>query len=316
MAPALVPLARESAGSVRDKVESTDADAVTLLPPLSREAQSGVCGVLPIAGWLVPAVDSAAGGRTGVTRRRFLFASVIAAPQVAGCSGVNRRRGLRRITLCIGNVLRNASSVGGGRTNGKRTVVLAPSDVRGIVERACARQDVLDACAKHDEEIGILEDKIAACLNQIPAAQGVDSDGATGPAAGTGPDAAALPAVEQLAEIPGVSEDLARAIIGETGLDMTRFPTAAHLVSWAGLAPVTRQSGPRTRKAKKSQGDSYLRGLCTQAANGTARTGTFLGERLRRITKTPRRRQGTGRGRALHPHHHLAPPRRPRSTLH
>jgi len=58
---------------------------VTLLPPLSREAQSGVCGVLPIAGWLVPAiagwlvpaVDSVAGGRTGVTRRRFLFASVI-----------------------------------------------------------------------------------------------------------------------------------------------------------------------------------------------------------------------------------------------
>jgi transcriptional regulator with XRE-family HTH domain len=79
-----------------------------------------------------------------------LFASVIAAPQVAGCSGVNRRRGLGRITLCTGNVLRNASSVGGGRTNGKRTVVLAPSDVRGIVERVCARQDVLDACVRRD----------------------------------------------------------------------------------------------------------------------------------------------------------------------
>jgi transposase len=74
---------------------------------------------------------------------------------------------------------------------------------------------------------------------------------------------------------------------------MTRFPTAAHLVSWAGLAPVARQSGPRTRKAKKGQGDSYLRGLCTQAANGTARTGTFLGERLRRIAK----RRGGARAR-------------------
>jgi hypothetical protein len=120
---------------------------VTLLPPLSRQAQSGVRGVLPIAEWLVPAVDSAASGRRGATRRRFLFASVIAAPQVAGCS-VNRRWGLRRITLCTCNVLRNASSVDGGRTNGKHTVVLAPSDVRGIVERVCARQDVLDACAK------------------------------------------------------------------------------------------------------------------------------------------------------------------------
>ncbi|MGE5132979.1 MAG: IS110 family transposase [Gemmatimonadota bacterium] len=141
-----------------------------------------------------------------------------------------------------------------------------------------------------DEEIAVLEDKIAACLDQIPAAHGVDGDGATGPGAGAGPDAAILPAVQRLAEIPGVSQDLARAIIAETGLDMTRFPTAAHLVSWAGLAPVARQSGPRTRKAKKGQGDSYLRGLCTQAANGTSGTATFLGERLGRIA---RRRGGT-----------------------
>jgi transposase len=52
-----------------------------------------------------------------------------------------------------------------------------------------------------------------------------------------------LPAAERLAEIPGVSLDLARAFIAETGLDMTRFPTAAHLASWAGLPPVARQSG-------------------------------------------------------------------------
>ena len=76
-----------------------------------------------------------------------------------------------------------------------------------------------------------------------------------------------------------------RAIIAETGLDMTRFPTAAHLVSWAGLAPVARQSGPRNRKPKKGQGDAYLKGYCTQAANGAARTETFLGERLRRLSK-------------------------------
>ena len=75
------------------------------------------------------------------------------------------------------------------------------------------------------------------------------------------------------------------AIIAETGLDMTRFPTAGHLVSWAGLAPVARQSGPRNRKPKKGQGDAYLKGYCTQAANGAARTETFLGERLRRLSK-------------------------------
>jgi transposase len=91
--------------------------------------------------------------------------------------------------------------------------------------------------------------------------------------------------VERLAEIPGISPKLAMAIIAETGLDMTRFPTADHLVSWAGLAPVARQSGPRSRKPKKGQGDAYLKGYCTQAALGTARTDTFLGERFRRLSR-------------------------------
>jgi transposase len=49
---------------------------------------------------------------------------------------------------------------------------------------------------------------------------------------------------------------------------MTRFPAAAHLVSWAGLAPVTRQSGLRSRKPGKGKGDSYLKGYCTQCAVG------------------------------------------------
>jgi transposase len=66
---------------------------------------------------------------------------------------------------------------------------------------------------------------------------------------------------------------------------MTQFPTAAHLVSWAGLAPVARQSGPRSRKPRKGQGDSCLRGYCTQAAIGAATTDTFLGERLRRLSR-------------------------------
>ena len=95
----------------------------------------------------------------------------------------------------------------------------------------------------------------------------------------------------RLAEIPGISEDLARAVIAETGLDMSRFPTAAHLVSWAGLCPSARQSGPRTRAGKKGQGNGYLRGSLGQAALGAARTATFLGERYHRIA----RRRGKAR---------------------
>jgi transposase len=109
----------------------------------------------------------------------------------------------------------------------------------------------LDYITFLDRKIGALDDAIEASLEAIPASWGVDADGVTGPDAGAGEDAAVLPAAERLAEIPGVSPDLDRAIIAETGLDMSRFPTADRLVSWAGLAPVAQQSGPRTRKPKK-----------------------------------------------------------------
>ena len=141
----------------------------------------------------------------------------------------------------------------------------------------------LDHITFLDRSVAAVEDDIAAALDAIPAAQGIDAAGAR--SADPGPGAAVLPAAERLAEIPGVSLDLARAIIAETGLDMTRFPTPGHLVSWAGLTPVARQSGPRSRKPGKGHGDSYLRGYCTQAATGAATTDTFLGERLRRLSR-------------------------------
>jgi transposase len=150
---------------------------------------------------------------------------------------------------------------------------------------------LLDQIAFLGERITQLTTRITGTVAAMPAAWGVDADGSTGPDAGAGPDAAALPAVARLAEIPGVSEDLARAIIAETGLDMSRFPTAAHLVSWAGLCPSARQSGPRTRPGKKGQGDTWLRGSLGQAAIGAARTDTFLGERYHRIA----RRRGKAR---------------------
>jgi transposase len=143
----------------------------------------------------------------------------------------------------------------------------------------------LDHITLLDRQVAALEDEITAALEQIPAAWGADAGGETGPGAGHGPDPAVLPAVARLAEIPGVSPALARAIIAETGLDMTRFPTAARLASWAGLAPAARQSGARTRKPGKGQGNAYPRGYCTQAATGAAGTDTFPGERLRRLSR-------------------------------
>jgi transposase len=144
---------------------------------------------------------------------------------------------------------------------------------------------LLDQISFLDERVKALSARAAELTAAMPAAWGVDGDGTTGPDAGTGPDAAVLPVMARLAEIPGVSENLARAIIAETGLDMSRFPDAAHLVSWAGLCPSARQSGPRTRAGKKGQGNTWLRSALGQAANGAARTETFLGERYHRIAR-------------------------------
>ena len=174
-------------------------------------------------------------------------------------------------------------------------------------------QLLLDQVTSLDGKIAQLGARAAELAAAMPGAWGINADGTTGPDAGTGPDAPVLNAVARLAEIPGISEDLARAIIAETGLDMSRFPTAAHLVSWAGLCPSARQSGPRTRAGKKGRGDTWLRGSLGQAAIGAARTATFLGERYSRIA----RRRGKAKAQvAVHPGHHLAPAQGSRGPVH
>ena len=108
-------------------------------------------------------------------------------------------------------------------------------------------------------EIGVLTTRIEALIAAIPAARGVDADGCTGPGAGTGPDAAVIPALERLDEIPGIARHTAQVILAEIGLNMTRFPTAGHLVSWAKLSPRTIQSGARSRSGKTGKGNPYLK---------------------------------------------------------
>jgi transposase len=144
---------------------------------------------------------------------------------------------------------------------------------------------LLDQIAFLDARISQLTARAAGLTAAMPAAWGVDADGSAGPDAGAGPDAQVLPAVARLAEIPGMSEGLARSVIAEIGLDMSRFATAAHLVSWAGLCPSARQSGTRTKGGKKGQGDTWLRSCLGQAAIGASRTETFLGERYHRIAR-------------------------------
>jgi transposase len=94
------------------------------------------------------------------------------------------------------------------------------------------------------------------------------------------------PAARRLAEIPGINATAAYAILAEIGLDMARFPTAGHLVSWAKYAPGVKESaGKKKGKNSTGHGNRYLARVLGNAAASIARTGTFLGERYRRIAR-------------------------------
>lgn len=93
-------------------------------------------------------------------------------------------------------------------------------------------------------------------------------------------------AVAVLDEIPGIGVTAAHAIIAEIGVDMSRFPTAAHLASWAKFAPgVNESAGKNKGNGATGHGNRYLARTLGEAAAGAARTNTFLGERYRRIAR-------------------------------
>ncbi|MGP4092674.1 IS110 family transposase [Streptomyces sp. KR55] len=93
-------------------------------------------------------------------------------------------------------------------------------------------------------------------------------------------------ALERLDEIPGIGPTAAAVIIAEIGLDMSRFPTAGHLASWARFAPGVKESAGKNKgRGTTGHGNRYLARVLGEAAVGAARTDTFLGERYRRIAR-------------------------------
>ncbi len=93
-------------------------------------------------------------------------------------------------------------------------------------------------------------------------------------------------AVARLDEIPGIGPVAAAVIIAEIGTDMTRFPTPAHLASWAKFTPGVKESaGKKKGKGSTGHGNRYLARVLGEAAVGAARTDSFLGERYRRIAR-------------------------------
>jgi transposase len=172
-----------------------------------------------------------------------------------------------------------------GKMKAKRAALIEALTGRFEDHHAELARMLLDQIDFIDARITQLTTRIGELITAIPAAQGVDADGTTGPGPGAGPDAARPDALTRLDEIPGISAHGAQIILAEIGLDMTRFPTAGHLVSWAKLCPRTIQSGAKNRSGKAGKGNPYLKGVLGEIAAAAAKTGTFLGERYRRLVK-------------------------------
>ena len=93
-------------------------------------------------------------------------------------------------------------------------------------------------------------------------------------------------AVTRLDEIPGIGKVAAHVIVAEIGVDMSRFPTANHLASWARFAPGVKESAGRSKgNGSTGHGNRYLARVIGEAAVAASRTDTFLGERYRRIAR-------------------------------
>jgi transposase len=207
---------------------------------------------------------------------------------------------------------RRLAELARGRMKAKRSELIAALDGRfdehhGELARMLLGQ--IDALSTQIDTLSArIEELIAALPDHASAIDHPTGDDGPGAGAGAGNDAEPDPptstddapairvdpaavaecvlcTVERLDEVPGIGVYNAQVILAEVGLDMSRFPTPEHLVSWAKLCPRTIQSGPVTRAGKTGKGNPYLKGALGEAAAAAAKTNTFLGERYRRIVK-------------------------------
>jgi transposase len=91
-------------------------------------------------------------------------------------------------------------------------------------------------------------------------------------------------AIERLDTIPGVARETAEVIVSEIGVDMSRFPTANHLASWAGVAPGNHESAGKRLSGRTTKGNQALMTALTQAAWAASHTkNTYLSAQYHRL---------------------------------
>jgi transposase len=107
--------------------------------------------------------------------------------------------------------------------------------------------------------------------------------------------------IDQLDAVHGTGIITAQDVIAEIGVDMTVFPTAAHLVSWAKWCPQVAQSGGKRKGSNATgRGNRYLSGALGEASMGAGRTDSFLGAKYRRLNKRmPKRKALVATGNSI-----------------
>jgi transposase len=109
--------------------------------------------------------------------------------------------------------------------------------------------------------------------------------------------------IGRLTEMPGVNQRVAEVIISEIGIDMSRFPTAKNLVSWAGMCPGNHRSAGKRQSGRSCPGNKWLRGVLTEA--GWA-AGVSKDSAMREVFQRIARRRGAKRATRAVGHHILA----------
>lgn len=90
-------------------------------------------------------------------------------------------------------------------------------------------------------------------------------------------------AVQLLQTVPGLGESSAENVLAEIGTDMSQWPTAKHLASWAGQCPGNNESGGRKRKGKTRTGNRWLARALGVAALSASRTkGSYFQAAMKR----------------------------------
>jgi transposase len=135
-----------------------------------------------------------------------------------------------------------------------------------------------------DEQIEALSQEISRHLEGMGRPPTNDDEAAGPSETETDPPLSWSAAVELLDTIPGVDQRIAEIILAEIGLDMSQFPTADDLASWAGFAPGNHQSGGKRYSGRRTKGNRPIGAALTQAAWAASRTkDTFFKARYHRL---------------------------------